>query len=289
VLVEVSGKMPDLADPSIEPCSWRTDSTVLDETLEGVDVAFIDSYVADSALYTRVAQRVSVLVAFDDFNRIPYPVDLVVNPNPHADQLDYSGQNADVIGGSDFVVLRPELLPLHDEFEVRDRCRNLFVTVGGDDYRLLLPKLLPRLAKRHYQLQVVGAAKSADLRSEYASYENVFVHEYLTASEMASQMTRADVTISAGGQTLHELAFLGVPTIGICIDDDQEGNVEFYNQAGFLPTRLDWDLDDLAGRVLKDLENLHSREARQKRSRIGKALVDGKGPERIRGAVFDKL
>lgn len=287
VFVDVHGQMPDLADPNAKPFPWRQKPEHLDEILDGVEVAFIDSYRADRDLYARIAQAVPVSVVLDDFNRIRYPVDLIVNPNPHAPQLDYEEQRTEVVGGSDFVILRPEFLPVQGEFDPSNDCKDLFITAGGDDYRSLLPRLLPRLVSEQYQLRVAAGSRAEELRREYGAHEDVTIHGYLTASEMASEMTQADAAVSAAGQTLHELAFLGVPTVGICIDNDQQGNLRAHTQCGFLPREVFWDQENLTEQVVSELRVLKDREIQKERSKAGQSLIDGKGPKRILNTVLE--
>ncbi|MCS3634880.1 spore coat polysaccharide biosynthesis predicted glycosyltransferase SpsG [Salinibacter ruber] len=281
VFADVHGEIPDLSGPNVKSFSWKQELEHLDEILDGAEVAFIDSYRADQDLCARISQEVSLSVVFDDFNRIRYPVDLILNPNPHAPQLGYEKQRAEIEGGSDFVILRPEFLPHRGGFTPRDHCTEIFITAGGDDYRALLPKLLSRLVREQYHLRVAAGSRVEELRREYAAHEDVTIHGYLTASEMASEMTQVDAAVSAAGQTLHELAFLGVPTVGICIDNDQQGNLRAHTQSGFLPRELFWDQENLTGEVVSELRVLGDREIQKERSEAGQSLIDGKGPKRI--------
>jgi len=288
ILVDVNGTLPDISSPHIVTCPWRRSPTRLSDILDGVDQVVIDSYLADRRLYADISQQVPFSVALDDFDRIAYPVDLVINPNPYADQMSYGAQQTEVIGGSEFVILRPAFLPLRNAFTIKDSCNTLFVTVGGDDYRNMLPKLVPELAERGYQLRVVAGSRADVLRAQCADQHTTQIFDYLTAPEMARQMIHADVAISAGGQTLHELAFLGVPTIGICIDHDQERSLAAYVRSGFLPCHIDWNQDNLVHKIWAELQKLKPPAIRQSRSKAGQDMVDEHGPSRVRRAVFDR-
>jgi len=288
ILVDVSGSMPELIAPDVEAHPWRRNPAQLPSVLRGVDQVVIDSYLADVPLYTTIAHQAPFSVAIDDFDRIVYPVDLVINPNPFALQLDYGDQQSEVIRGSDFVILRPEFLPHRNTFEIDIPCSDLFVTVGGDDYRDLLSQLVPALAERGYRLRVVAGDRTDALRARCAGHEHLRIFDHLTASEMAQQMIRADAAISAAGQTLHELAFLGIPTLGICINGDQEQNIASYARTGFLPRTIYWNQDHLIDTVWTELKKLSDFEARRSRSRIGQSVVDGRGPARIREAMLKR-
>jgi spore coat polysaccharide biosynthesis predicted glycosyltransferase SpsG len=288
ILVDVSGSMPELIAPDVVAHPWRRNPVQLPNTLHGVDQVVIDSYLADVPLYATIAQHATFSVAIDDFDRIVYPVDLVINPNPFALQMDYGGQHSEVIGGNDFVILRPEFLPYRNAFEIDGLCSDLFVTVGGNDYRDLLSRLVPALAERDYQLRVVAGDRTDALRTRCAGHEHLQLFDHLTASEMAQQMIRADAAISAAGQTLHELSFLGIPTLGICVDGDQDRNIAAYARTGFLPRSIYWNQDDLIDTIWTELKKLSDFEVRRSRSTIGQRIVDGHGPARIREAILKR-
>ena len=101
-------------------------------------------------------------------------------------------------------------------------------------------------------------------------------------------MTSVDIAISACGQTLHELAFLGVPTIGILVGDDQQQNMAFYADSGFLQGRLRWDTPDLLKSLADAIESYRSYSTRVEKCRLGWQTIDGKGVSRI-GRWLDDL
>ncbi|MDQ7082427.1 MAG: glycosyltransferase [Aquificota bacterium] len=57
---------------------------------------------------------------------------------------------------------------------------------------------------------------------------------YPSAEEMKNLMLDADIAISAGGQTLYELARVGVPTIAVAVAENQMWNVSEWQEAGFI-------------------------------------------------------
>jgi UDP-2,4-diacetamido-2,4,6-trideoxy-beta-L-altropyranose hydrolase len=94
-------------------------------------------------------------------------------------------------------------------------------------------------------------------------------------------MLESDVVISASGQTLHELAILGVPTISVCTSDNQKLNHMYYFNKGFLATQLYWDDPILLERIDNILFDLNDYHLRHRLSGKGKTLIDGEGLERI--------
>lgn len=57
---------------------------------------------------------------------------------------------------------------------------------------------------------------------------------YPDAVEMKNVMLESDIAIAAGGQTLYELARVGLPTICVCVAQNQLQNSEGWRKSGFL-------------------------------------------------------
>ena len=106
---------------------------------------------------------------------------------------------------------------------------------------------------------------------------------------MKELMLNSDIAISAGGQTLYELARIGVPTIGICMAKNQEKNLNGWQMAGFIDYIGWYNNNELQFVLKQSIANLISSEERTSRSKIGKALVDGKGASRIVNVIMRKM
>ena len=104
------------------------------------------------------------------------------------------------------------------------------------------------------------------------------------AENIKKQMMRSDIAISAGGQTLCELARMGVPTIAFCQAENQRLHLEAWQNEGFI--EYAGEVNNLEGRILRVFDRFLSRKERFRRSRKGMELVDGQGTRRIREALL---
>jgi spore coat polysaccharide biosynthesis predicted glycosyltransferase SpsG len=103
-------------------------------------------------------------------------------------------------------------------------------------------------------------------------------------------MVKADIAISGGGSTCWELACLGLPNIIIYVaPDNQQAIVEKLDKEG-IAINLGWfrkvNETDITTTVEKLINNP---DKRQKMSRNGKRLVDGKGVTKVVKIVLDRL
>ncbi|MCB0820271.1 MAG: hypothetical protein KDC13_06580, partial [Bacteroidetes bacterium] len=210
--------------------SWHNE-LYLDKNPENC-ITLIDSYLADKTCIKKIADFYPYTAVIDDYNRIEYPVNLIINPGEDLNQIDYSNQKAEILKGVDYILLRPEVAAKAHEYHFfNDSINKILITVGGSDiHDILFPvgelvsKLLP---ESQVQILCPEAAK-AELLS--GNLLNCQILPRQNAEEMVSLFLQADLVISACGQTLHELAALGTPFIAFLTGDDQRYNQEFYFQ-----------------------------------------------------------
>jgi spore coat polysaccharide biosynthesis predicted glycosyltransferase SpsG len=107
------------------------------------------------------------------------------------------------------------------------------------------------------------------------------------AAQMKQIMETSDMAVSAGGQTLYELARMGVPTIAVSIIDNQQYDIDGLLKAGFIEYAGSWEDEHLEDAIVRACYLLSGREERLKRSVIGRAIVDGLGASRIVDRVIE--
>lgn len=257
---------------------------------EAADVPYhavlVDSYKAPAAMYGKIKNFAERLVVIDDYHRLPeYGADLIINPNGYSDQIPYVEKSA---SGNQYVILREAFRECREKYRLRDEVKKILVTVGGTDVRSMLPVFAALLEKTDHKVVFVCGNKTTAQAMKERFGENQLFSFYGFAGPglMCRLMLDCDIAISACGQTLHELAYLGVPTVGICIGDDQLLNQKAYIDAGFLSSAIGWDSEGLEGLLLGELNGLTKAEARATKSRTGMNIIDGKGVERIAQLIF---
>jgi len=281
--LEVRGSFAKKQDELL--IDWLSDKPALVRLSKVYGQVLIDSYLAAPQDYLFLQSIFGRVIALDDYNRIPYHADVLLNPNIFGDKVDYR-TTARVIAGRQYVILREAFRKELDKVAVRKQASRVLVTFGGDDYRKLCPKISQWLRDEPIRLTIIAGndAYAAALREQLGG--DVEVIGYVEADQMRHQMLNTDIVVSACGQTLHELAYLGVPTIGICIDIDQEPNRDAYCDLGFLPARLDWNDAQLEKKVKGVLQQMENSELRKRISEAGLRSVDGRGVDNIFGQLF---
>ncbi|MET0394923.1 MAG: glycosyltransferase [Chitinophagaceae bacterium] len=267
---------------NVEEANWM-DWEVANASFRAV---LVDSYKAQAAVYRKIKSFAERLVVMDDYHRLPeYGADLIVNPNSYGDSLTYAEKSA---SGSQYVILRQAFRECTERYALREEVKNIFVTVGGTDIRSMLPALAAILENTDREVVFVcgNEATAQAMNDRFGGNPRFSFYGFAGPDLMCRLMLDSDVAISACGQTLHELAYLGVPAIGIRIGDDQLLNQQAYINTGFLSMAIDWDSGELESLLQHELNGLNSMEARAAKSKIGMNIIDGKGVERIAQLIF---
>jgi len=263
---------------------WLNDTESLFSYVENADIVFVDSYLVDYDLCKNISKTAKTVVYFDDEMRMDYPEGFVVNGAISAEQMPYPERKGVIyLLGAQYAPLRREFWDVPAK-SIRNNLETAMITFGGTDVCNLTPKILKLLVDAHPQLnKKVVIGKGFVNISEIESIKdcNTELIYYPDATGVRKVMLESDIAISAGGQTLYELARIGVPTIGICVAANQLGNIREWAETGFLkyidsgnPENLGLELED----AIKYLVNKH---VRMDMAAIGRKIIDGRGCNRI--------
>lgn len=279
LLVHMEGAIS--APKGAETFEWLRYPEKLSQFSFSNTIVLVDSY-RPSATYFRLLKSLFKFVAvLDDYNRISYPADLVICPGIYGKDMDYNNQVATVAGGPEYVIIRQEILAAKQP-KISENIRTVLVTFGASQRDTkLYQQVIELLESFGYQLIVVtGNDKLA--KNIVANTSQIYGR--LEAATMAEIMASVDVAVSAAGQTLNELTWLGIPTFSIRTGIDQQGNWKYYNGhnlslAAVLSDDADW------GSVLKIVLKNETYESRLERSNRLKSLLTAKGAEGISSLI----
>lgn len=270
--------------------NWLNDSKKIFKIIDHADIIIIDSYLADRGFYEKISEITGLPLYIDDTMRIDYPRGIVINGGINALQMGYKTKN-DIV-----YLLGPEYAPLRREFwdvpekEIREDIESVLVTFGGDDMRNMTSNILSLLVENYSELSkniVIGNGfQNIDEIGRISDKRTNLVYSPC-AEEMKRIMLESDIAISGGGQTLYELARIGVPTIAVAVADNQMNNVKGWEEAGFIEYAGWWEDGDLFRNIERSVEGLKGSEIRSYKSQTGRDIIDGKGALLIVDCLLD--
>jgi UDP-2,4-diacetamido-2,4,6-trideoxy-beta-L-altropyranose hydrolase len=247
----------------------------------------VDSYRFPAAALGRVRDAGFVVVAIDDLAREPLPAQIVVNGGAQAPRLAYASASGDTrfLLGAQYALLRPEFWAQPGR-EIGAPVRHVLLTLGGSDPdggTLAILKTIDAHQATFAVSVVIGPFFENSDRLETAirgSRHDVDIAR--APATLLPLMRAADLAIAGGGQTLYELASTGTPTIAVRVADNQRDSMNALAEAGVVvhggalshgtPEPV---LGDRFAALLEDVT------LRQRLSRTGQTVVDGRGAERV--------
>ncbi len=270
--------------------SWNVEDaieTIAISAQKGCASVVVDSHEVGPEYLAQVRDAGLFVAARDDLARYPFPCQLVFNGNADAERLPYRSVSGDTrfLLGPEYMVLRPELWA-PPRREPCPKVRNILVTLGGTDGYNLMPRIVRLLD------EIPGDFRATVVIGPY--FQNV--NEIKSAAERVKRPVRllyspafisdyvreADLAISAGGQTLYELAAVGCPTVTLRVASNQDGQVRALGEAGFLQSAGHAEEANMLSCLRDAVAALLSDAAqRSAMSLAGQQVVNGAGAMRV--------
>lgn len=271
---------------------WINNRKKLPGVLENSDIAFVDSYLAGPEVYDFVSKHVETAVYFDDDLRIDYPKGIVLNGAISAKELHYPAKNGvSYLLGATYFPLRKEFCNAPEK-EIRREVETLLVTCGGSDMYNLTPTIQTFLNDTYPDLNkkiIVTSLFSNISEIKKLQDSNTELLFDLNAIDFMEAMQDSDIAISAGGQTLYELASVGLPTIAFCVAENQLQNVIGWSKTGTMEYAGRYEDKFFLANLSKALDREISFEKRANNSRGTRELVDGNGAKRLANEVLSEF
>jgi hypothetical protein len=220
-----------------------------------------------------------------------YDADIILNQNYGAEELRYrTEQNTKILLGTRYVMLRKEFMK-YKGFKriIPEFARNVLITLGGADPDNNTLKVLKALNLIESPLKVkvvVGAVNPHyELLAKESEGSKHKVEILKGVEDMAPLMEWADSAISAGGSTIWELAFMGVPALLYIVADNQERAVScLVRDSIFMKVGRPSEINEIgASEIMTQLINDKAKRAAMVEKE--QALVDARGLE----GIFDVL
>ena len=272
--------------------NWLVETARLLQDLKQSDVMILDSYHAPEELVKEMGSCVRVPVFMDDTNRIHYPRGIVVNWSISASELNYP-EDSEIV-----YLLGPRYISLRKAFrnaekrDVKKEIGSVLITFGGDDSKHMTYPVLKFLTGKYGDWEkrvIIGRAfHGKDIKDicVLGDAKTVFI-DSPDAETMSDVMSRSDIAICSGGQTVVELACVGVPAVVISVADNQINNVKGWEKTGFIEYAGHYDAPGLIAELENKLRVMEDRDRRKQSTEAGREAVPGNGAERIVDAIED--
>ena len=253
----------------------------------GIQWVIADGYDFKGDYQKFIKEQGLKLLIVDDYGHSDfYCANIILNTGLDIYKRLYVNRAPDtqMLFGPTFISLRREFLE-KDKWKktIAKQGTKLLVTMGGADPEEATLKVIEALIKssNRFEVKVVIGPADASINKLKATAGDSSVSILQNVEGMADLMAWADIGISAGGGTLAEMAYMGLPNIILKTAENQIGSNLYEKKSG-----TSWYLGS-ATEVSKEqirhcIESLSvDFSKRQEMSRKGQELIDGKGSQRI--------
>ena len=278
--------------------SWSADDLEQTKTVasdQKCSVIVVDSDYEGTAYLSQLRSAGFYVCAIEDVAPHPFPCQMVINGDAHAQTLPYYSTSGDTL-----FLLGPEYSILGADFgsapprTVRDGVQNILVTLGGADPYNLMPRILDSLDKLPGRFTITAiTGPFFKNHSEVAATANRAQHsvKLVDSPDSACQlMLEADLAVSAGGQTMYELACVGCPTIAVRVASNQDGQLQMFDEAGFaraVGCADDHSIVTAIGEEVRAL--LPDSKSRAAMAAAGEGLINGQGAMQVARKILEEL
>ena len=218
-----------------------------------------------------------------------YFADLVLNQNVHAEEFLYSKREpyTRLLLGPAYAMLRREFTAWHNSERVFPAvAAKVLITMGGsdpDNLTLRAIRALQSLSIAALETTVVVGGSNPHLESlqRAASPFGTAIRLIKDPANMPELMSAADVAISGAGATCWEMCFLGLPALVVDLAPNQLPIARELSRSQ-VAIHLGSTATVTESHIATQLEALlRSAARRAAMSAQGRALIDGKGAQRV--------
>lgn len=257
------------------------------------DVILADGYYATHSYLTEL-KKYAKLAYIDDIKSFAYPVDVLINYNSGAMEMNYPKLYQDSKTELPQLILGEHFVPLRQEFQnlkrkpVKSKVTDILFSAGGADPERIALRFVREVVHNEqlsgYKFHLVLGAFEPDveeIKKLAEKHTQICIHQ--NVKKMSELMQQCDMAVSAAGSTLYELCACGMPTITYVLADNQKLGESSLCGKGVMKSAGDvrtktgfW--DDLMEMMYLLAENC---EERQKMRESAVRTVDGMGAEHI--------
>jgi len=177
--------------------------------------------------------------------------------------------------------------------KIRKEIRSILILQGGADTYCFTPKIIKAVygLENNFKISVIlGPSFNCWSRLNHALKKmGKPVKIYHNVKNMPFLMRKYDLAITAAGNTLLELAYLGIPSVIICAERFEIETAKLLESKGF-GIHIGFGKDITSSKIRYQLMKLvKDYSLRKKMNRMGPKLIDGKGSSRILKILCSKI
>jgi UDP-2,4-diacetamido-2,4,6-trideoxy-beta-L-altropyranose hydrolase len=252
------------------------------------DWLIVDHYALDGHWESALRQSAQNILVIDDIADRQHDCDVLLDQNFYTDMNSrYSGKvpsHCQLLLGPRYSLLRDEFRQVREQLKSRTGpVKRILIFFGGIDADNYTGRAIEALSKisipEPYVDVVIGPQHPCRTQIESLCIKHGFSCHVQT-NRMAELVAAADLGVGAGGSACWERCCLGLPTLTLCIAENQQRLIQDSAHSGLLYTPV-LGPDVISGLLCHLQALIENPGLRALISRSGMATVDGRGSLRV--------
>ena len=282
-------------DDNILIFDWINDTKLLFNEIEKSTIILLDSIVVSNDLIKQIEKKDKPVIFIDDDKRRNIlDRGFVLDWTVLSEKKDYFKDKKDGVKyflGSYYTPLRKEFLDIK-KHKIDTNLNSITITFGGSDIRNLTPKIMRYLSEKFCDITlnvVIGNGYSNVEEIKSLKKENINLIYNATAIQMIELMQNSSLVIASGGQTLYEMAYIGVPAISILLVDNAKDDTIGWDEVGAIKY-IGWYNDkNLLQNLVYEIYNLKDSSKRLSMQKNGMKYIGKGGINKFVKEVLDGI
>jgi spore coat polysaccharide biosynthesis predicted glycosyltransferase SpsG len=239
----------------------------------------------DNSIIDTIKKKIAVeVVCIDELGHRPLGSDIIINPLIDNHYHDY-GKACKAVKyfGPGYMIMRAEFSTFHGMTKkINKNIETISICMGGTDISNTTTKILSSIEKQDAAVNVIlggGFLHTARVEEIVLSLKIGTVKILKNIPNVADVFWDSDIVFCMGGNTLYELACLGVPAVTIYEDKHEKSSAACFQEKGF-GVCLGQVNNIRGGDIISIIKEIDYRQTRQNQSECGRKIVDGRGLNR---------
>lgn len=251
-----------------------------------VDWVVVDHYGLSAKWEASLKNIAEHILVIDDLANREHDADIILDCGVINSENDYKLLNqgkAKILLGAKYALLRPEFTEYRKKIKVNTLTSTapkikLLINLGGVDKDNLTTQILNIIENTVFPYEVeltIIMGLNAPWKStviEKAKQLKYLTQVLVNVSNMAELMVNHDLAIGAAGSTAWERCCLGLPTIMICMADNQKMIAKGLHDLGVAISLDQTEIETKLSTVLQEITPIQLREMQRKSMQITEGL-----------------
>ena len=235
----IIGKKNSFQSNEFKEFDWLQDLNATKEAIEDkkIDWLIVDHYGIDYRWHKIIAKFTNKIMIIDDLANRKLHCNVLLDQTYGRKFEDYDqliDKETEMLLGANYALLRPEFsnlrIPAVNKRKKIESISNVLISIGGMDYKNITQKVLDVFLKvewkKNIEVNIVLNNQAPNRKSIKYFVKNIKSnHKFnllINPENMADLMFEADLAVGSSGTSTWERCTMGLPTIAICVADNQK-------------------------------------------------------------------